>query len=337
VGTNGVCVFEHGGFYFPAVLVHAAPITDWTHVAVVYRDGTPSLYLNGKFARTGLKGQKTVHSGVGVSHGREVGGFSGQVAGLEQLRRALSDEEIAKLVAAKPALSDVNLEPAVDLVGMEVSANGCYRIGTADGKARDVIVAGLPSPLAIDGPWEVRFAPGRGASERMVFDRLVSWSEHPDNSVRYFSGSATYQKTFGFIPATMADPLLKPVVLLDLGTVAVMAEVKLNGKDLGILWKPPYRVDITNAVKAGKNVLEVRVVNLPINRMLGDELLPEDSDRNGNGTLKQWPQWVKDGKPSPTGRFTFNSWRLWKKGEPLQESGLCGPVLIRTGARIMAR
>jgi hypothetical protein len=49
--------------------------------------------------------------------------------------------------------------------------------------------------------------------------------------------------------------------------------------------------------------------------MLGDELLPEDSDRNGNGTLKQWPQWVQDGKASPSGRYTFTSWRLWKKGE----------------------
>ncbi len=84
VGSNGVCVYEHGGFYFPPVLVHAAPIAGWTHVAVVYQDGTPSLYLNGKFARNGLKGKKTVHPGVGVGHGRELKAFSGQVAGLQQ-------------------------------------------------------------------------------------------------------------------------------------------------------------------------------------------------------------------------------------------------------------
>jgi hypothetical protein len=81
-------------------------------------------------------------------------------------------------------------------------------------------------------------------------------------------------------------------------------------------------------------VLEVRVVNLPINRMLGDELLPEDSERNANGTLKGWPQWLLDGKPSPTGRFTFTSWRLWKTGAPLQESGLLGPVTVRASAKI---
>ena len=109
-----------------------------------------------------------------------------------------------------------------------------------------------------------------------------------------------------------------------------MAEVKLNGHDLGILWKPPFRVDVTDALKPGDNVLEVKVVNLWINRMIGDEQLPEDSQRNGDGTLKGWPQWVTDGKPSPTGRLTFTSWRLWKKDDQLQESGLIGPVTLRT-------
>jgi hypothetical protein len=118
-------------------------------------------------------------------------------------------------------------------------------------------------------------------------------------------------------------------VYLDLGKVEVMAEVKLNGKDLGILWKPPYRVDATDAVKAGENWLEVCVVNLWINRLIGDEELPEDSDRNKNGTLKSWPQFALDDRPSPTGRFTFTSHRLWHKGDPLVESGLLGPVTLK--------
>ena len=93
-------------------------------------------------------------------------------------------------------------------------------------------------------------------------------------------------------------------------------------------------VDATDALIAGANTLEIKVTNLLINRMIGDELLPEDSERHGNGTLKQWPQWVLDGKPSPTGRFTFAGWRLWKKEGPLQESGLLGPVTLRTGASV---
>ena len=86
--------------------------------------------------------------------------------------------------------------------------------------------------------------------------------------------------------------------------------------------------------KAGPNELEVKVVDLWVNRMIGDEQLPEDSDRNDNGTLKAWAKWLQEGKPSPTGRLTFTSWRLWKKDAPLQPSGLIGPVTLRSVARV---
>ena len=164
----------------------------------------------------------------------------------------------------------------------------------------------------------------------MTFDKLISWSHHPDPGVRYFSGSATYRKSFIYNPPAESDKSLKPVIYLDLGRVAVMAEVTLNGKNLGILWRPPYRADITSAVTKGKNELEIRVVNLWINRMIGDEQLPEDSKRNPDGTLSEWPQWIVDGKPDPAGRFTFTTWRLWDKDSPLQSSGLLGPVSVRT-------
>jgi len=110
--------------------------------------------------------------------------------------------------------------------------------------------------------------------------------------------------------------------------------VILNGNNLGLLWKPPYRVDITRAVKAGENALEVRVVNLWPNRLIGDQQLPADSARNPEGTLKSWPQWVREGKPSPTGRYTFTSWRLWKKKDALVPSGLLGPVTIQAAQQI---
>ncbi|MFA6174119.1 MAG: glycosyl hydrolase [Kiritimatiellales bacterium] len=185
----------------------------------------------------------------------------------------------------------------------------------------------------IAGPWEVSFDPERGPFDsaqgrrpgEFIFEKLEDWSKRPEPGIRYYSGTATYRKTF---QSAIDNP--QSEIFLDLGNVAVMAEVKLNGKDLGILWKPPFRIDITDAVKKGGNELEVKVVNLWINRMIGDEQLPEDSDRNPNGTLKSWPSWLNEGKPSPTGRFTFTSWRLWKKDDALAESGLLGPVTLQT-------
>jgi len=208
---------------------------------------------------------------------------------------------------------------------------GSYDIRTADGKGRVLGIKDVPEPLEIAGPWDVSFAPSLGAPERTTFDKLISWTESKDPGVKYFSGAATYRKTIS-VPAGMIEPGRRFV--LDLGRVAVMAEVKLNGQDLGVLWKAPFRVDVTPALRPGDNALEVKVVNLWINRQIGDELLPEDSDRNPDGTLKAWPQWLLDGKPSPSGRISFTSWRLWKKSDPLVESGLLGPVTLRPAVEV---
>lgn len=210
-------------------------------------------------------------------------------------------------------------------VVLEASAPGDYAWQTAAGKTGHWTVAAAAPPLEVAGPWQVSFQPQRGAPAAITLDKLISWSAHPDTGVKYFSGEATYRATF----VLDSKPAIKNQKwLLDLGRVEVMARVRLNGKDLGTLWAPPYRVDIASALRSGENRLEIKVVNLWPNRMIGDEQLPEDSERNPNGTLKAWPQWLLDGKPSPTGRYTFTSWRLWKKDEPLRASGLLGPVQI---------
>ncbi|MFO1501261.1 MAG: glycosyl hydrolase [Verrucomicrobiota bacterium] len=208
---------------------------------------------------------------------------------------------------------------------------GTFEIQTASGRQQTLEVSPLPSPLALAGPWTVRFPANSGAPSLARFDTLLDWSKHADNGIRYFSGSATYH--IGF--TLSADQLKAPYGWqLDLGRVAVMAQVRLNQKNLGILWKPPYEVDATDAVHVGDNDLEIQVVNLWVNRLIGDEQLPEDCDRNADGTLKRWPEWLERGQPSPSGRFTFTSWRLWKKDSPLQPSGLIGPVVMRCAQRL---
>ena len=179
----------------------------------------------------------------------------------------------------------------------------------------------VATPLA--GPWTLEFPKDSGAPEKLEIDKLISWSRHPDAGVQHFSGTAIYRHGFNL-------PETKPGcrIFLDLGRVEIMARVKLNGQDLGILWKPPYRVEITEAAKAGPNTLEIAVVNLWANRLIGDAALPEDARRDKKGTLESWPQWILDGQPSPTGRRTFVTFPLWKKDDPLQESGLLGPVQL---------
>jgi hypothetical protein len=206
-----------------------------------------------------------------------------------------------------------------------VAQSGHYELLHANGTRQQFEAPSLPTPLSLGGAWDLRFPPHWGAPEHIQLPELISWTQHTNAGVRYFSGTATYSKHFDFSPQLQAQ---NRRWLLDLGKVAVMAEVKLNGKDLGILWKTPFALDVTDALRPGDNELELRVVNLWINRQIGDEQLPEDADRNPDGTLKAWPKWINEGKPSPTGRFTFSSWKLWNKDSPLVESGLIGPVML---------
>jgi hypothetical protein len=202
---------------------------------------------------------------------------------------------------------------------------GRYAVRLASGKTRQAAVAELPRPLELTGPWDVSFPPESGLRAPLRFDQLISWTERPESGVKYFSGAAAYRAAFQ-VPA---EALGKGRHLwLDLGDVQAFAQVKLNGKRLAVLWKPPYGLDVTDALTPGQNAIEVSVTNLWPNRMIGDEQLPEDSLRNPDGTLRVWPDWLQQGKPSPTGRQTFTSWRLWKKGDKLLKSGLLGPVRL---------
>ena len=114
--------------------------------------------------------------------------------------------------------------------------------------------------------------------ERLTLDRLMSLTEHPSEAVKYFSGTAAYERAFDLPADRLAEGKR---LLLDLGRVEAMAEVLLNGKNLGVLWKPPFIIDITGAAKPGENRLEVRVTGTWRNRLIGDAKYPNGFPGSG--------------------------------------------------------
>ena len=242
-------------------------------------------------------------------------------------------------------------------------SRSCATDATTPGGSRSCATATVTDaqervpPVLVPGPWQVTFLNGRGApSSPVTFDALTPWNEHADDGIRYYSGSAIYRKT---IP----DPRTSPTerLILDLGDVKNIATVTVNGKTFHVLWKPPYRVDITGAINCAPPAhattsgtincappaggaqlaapaaplnLEIKITNLWPNRLIGDDALPCDAeyharkDQKNKGGIIAIPRRVYEGKPSPTGRHTFTTWRLWKKSDKLLPSGLIGPVRL---------
>ncbi|MBP8260610.1 MAG: glycoside hydrolase [Verrucomicrobia bacterium] len=158
----------------------------------------------------------------------------------------------------------------------------------------------------LPGPWTVRFDPNWGGPAAAQFDVLASWTDRPEPGIRYYSGTATYERSFD-LPAGSASPgdrSSPPRWYLDLGSVRELAEVRLNGRPLGIVWAPPFRVDLTDALQPAGNRLEIDVVNFWPNRIIGDQLVPAGQ------------------------RLTRTNIRKLTRDTPLMPSGLLGPVRL---------
>lgn len=170
----------------------------------------------------------------------------------------------------------------------------------------------------LNRPWTVSFDPKWGGPAKITFDQLDDWTQRTEEGIKYYSGIAVYKQHFN-LPAAATGK-----IYLDLGEVKHMARIRLNGRDLGVVWTAPWKVDITAAVKQKNNQLEIAVANLWPNRLIGDEKLPDDGIRDG-----QWPAWLLEGKARTSGRYTFTTYNPYKKDSPLLPSGLTGPVIIQ--------
>jgi len=155
----------------------------------------------------------------------------------------------------------------------------------------------MPKPVetvvtTIASPWRVRF----DAPEELTLPTLVSWTERPEPDIRYFSGTATYSTSFDL-------GAQRGRVVLDLGDVRELATVSVNGKAVGTLWRPPFRVDVTNTLRRGRNQISIAVTNLWVNRLIGD----------AQPGAKQ---------------HTFTTGPTYRADAPLRPSGLLGPVRV---------
>jgi hypothetical protein len=177
-----------------------------------------------------------------------------------------------------------------------------------------------PQAAIVGGPWEVGFDTAWGGPHNVTFDTLQDWTTREEKGIKYYSGTATYHTSF-LLPERPGAKMR-----LDLGEVHCIARVRVNGVDLGVVWCAPWQVDISKAIKHGENQLEIDVANLWVNRLIGDEALPDDGIKG-----KKFPDWLLRDKPRTSGRYTFCPVRFYKADSPLQKSGLIGPVQILYG------
>jgi hypothetical protein len=154
----------------------------------------------------------------------------------------------------------------------------------------------------LSGPWAVSFDTKWGGPTSAEFPKLISWTERPESGIKYYSGKATYHKAFDLPPALLSADAR---VALELGDLRDVAQVRLNGEDLGVLWTKPFRLEITQASKPAGNVLEIDIINLWSNRVIGDASLPHEQ------------------------RLTRTNIEF-KPDDPLLPSGLFGPVRLQS-------
>lgn len=201
-------------------------------------------------------------------------------------------------------LTDFKIENGRTIIPMDFGPCGSYFVVFKEPISVQSSVSNWPTYRTmkqIEGPWQLNFDEQWGGPESVIFENLIDWSQHENDGIKYYSGTATYSKTFDLDLLSISDE-----IILDLGKVHELAQVRLNGVDLGVAWTKPYQVNITTHVKAKDNKLEIDVVNLWPNRLIGDEFLPEKE------------------------RFTQTNIRKFTKATQPLPSGLLGPVKIIT-------
>lgn len=342
VGRNGVVVYERTALN-KAVYRQVMPLSGWTHLALVYKDNTPHLWINGKYIAAGIPSSSTVHIETNISdHLCKADAYEGELCNLCIHPFAISQSDITdnhQKGIPEPSLQNettISWLPDYRFIAWEA---GVYELTSAHTNLQKHI-DNLPASIPLKGTWTVWFPKNMGAPEEITLTNLHSLHLEKNFGVRHFSGTMTYLYSLSLDDLYLQDNLR---LRLDLGRVEVIAEVRVNGSIADTCWAPPYTTDIQHLLHKGDNEIEVRVTNLWVNRLIGDEHLPEEntysyqpvSDKFStlyNGGIEKLPDWYVQGKPKPlSGRIAFSTWKHYDKTSPLVESGLLGPVVLKVG------
>ena len=246
-----------------------------------------------------------VHRILGSTDIYWVNNRSSRVENLEATFRVTGKEaEIWCPVTGKTEQASYTIGNGITRVPLHLEANGAVFVvfrNKTNQKSRVIAEPREQVMAVIEGPWEVSFRENRGAPARASFQDLKSWNENSDDGIKYFSGTGTYTRTI----AAPADWFSEDSELwLDLGSVKNLAEVIINGTSKGIVWKTPFRINVTGALKEGDNKLEIKVTNLWVNRLIGDQ------------------------QPGVEKKITYTTMDFYRADSPLKPSGLLGPVQI---------
>lgn len=295
MGQNGVRIYERTKIN-NVVLESKTPIEGWTYITLVYSDGVPTLYLNGKKEVTGKKSMFICSPAYDVPMAEEqyIASFEGDQTEFRYMAEAWSPQ-----------------------------------------KVQEEYAKGLPSPvlpennkslLTLNTDWKVCFPIDSRAPAEVRMNTLQSLHKHENFNIRHFSGKATYKKTFILTKKDLKD---YSKIMLDLGRVENIAEISVNGENPVLVWKAPYRIDITSVVKVGENSVTIDVTNLYPNRIIGDEYLLERYEYDEYGRIVKLPFWyMNQQEDSNRERVLFVPWKYYKKTDPLLEAGVLGPVHI---------
>lgn len=214
------------------------------------------------------------------------------------------DAEIWYPETGKIEKASYSIEGGKTTVPLHLSPNDAVFVvfaGEAAGNSRTVKQAQEELLTTVQGPWEVNFVSKVQAPFQSTFEILTPWNENLQENIKYFSGTGNYRKTIDVPAEWLAEG---QQVWLDLGDVKDLAEVSVNGQKLGIVWKKPFRIELTDLLNVGENTLEIKVVNLWVNRLIGDE------------------------QPGVENKLTYTTNSSYRADSPLKASGLMGPVSI---------